>query len=43
MEFIKGGCLDVQGWIGIYILMVPSISMKFIKNRDQNFANLANI
>ena len=36
MEFIKGGCLEVQGCIGMYILMVPSFSTKFIKNNHQN-------
>ena len=34
--FIKGGCLDVQGWISMYILMVLSFSTKFIKNSHQN-------
>ena len=30
MQFIKVGCLDVQGWIGMYILMVLSFATKFI-------------
>ena len=38
MEFIKGGCFDVQGWIGMYILMVPSLSTKFINNSHQNLS-----
>ena len=36
VQFIKSGCLDVQGWIGMYILMVLSFSTKFIKNSHQN-------
>ena len=36
MEFIKGGCLDVQGWIGMYTLVVPSSFTNLIKNSDQN-------
>ena len=36
MQFIKGACLDVQWWIGMYILMVLSFSTKFIKNSHQN-------
>ena len=36
MQFIKGGRLDVQGWIGMYILMMLSFSTKFIKNSHQN-------
>ena len=34
--FIKGGFLDVQGWIGMYIVMVLYFSTKFIKNSHQN-------
>ena len=36
IPFIKGVCLDVQGWICMYILMVLPFSMKLIKNSHQN-------